>query len=101
MRFGFAVGDTTEPVNAQTAFGLYPTRTNDKTTFDYVANFSEDVVVQLVTDPGDKIVEEHRYAQLKEGTFTYDLGRFPKGRFYLKVLIRGEERFKKRIRLKE
>ncbi|HET7896461.1 MAG TPA: hypothetical protein VFL47_02290, partial [Flavisolibacter sp.] len=63
--------------------------------------FPEDVVVQLVTDPGDTIVEEHRYHQLKEGVFTYDLSRFPKGRFYLKVLINGQEQFKKRIRLKE
>ena len=58
-------------------------------------------MVQLVTDPGDTVVEEHKYFQLKEGSFTYDLSRFPKGRFYLRVLINGQEQFKKRIRLKE
>ncbi|MNU03430.1 hypothetical protein D3C86_2125620 [compost metagenome] len=57
--------------------------------------------MQLVTDPGSVIVEEHKYNQLKEGIFTYDLSRFPKGRFYLKVFVNGEEKFKKRVRLKE
>lgn len=99
--YDFEVGQPAAPVTAQTSFGLYPTRTNDKTTFDYYANFPEDVVVQIVTDPGNTLVEEHLYPQLKEGVFTYDLSRFPKGRFYLKVLINGEEKFKKRIRLKE
>lgn len=88
-------------VNTEPAIGLYPTRTNDKTTLDYFSGRAEDVVVQLVTDPGDEVVEEHRYLHLKEGLFTYDLSRFPKGRFYLKLLINGQEQFKKRIRLKE
>ncbi len=99
--YSFAVGPQAAPITAQTSFGLYPTSTNGPTTFDYYANFPEDLVVQLVTDPGDTVVEEHRYPQFKEGTFSYDLSRFPKGRFYLKVLVKGEERFKKRIRLKE
>jgi hypothetical protein len=99
--YDFAVGQPVAPITAQTSFGLYPTSTNGPTTFDYYANFPEDLVVQLVTDPGDAVVEEHRYPQLKEGAFTYDLSRFPKGRFYLKVLVKGEEKYKKRIRLKE
>lgn len=101
LQYEFEVGQPVTPITAQTSFGLYPTRTNDKTTFDYYANFPQEVVVQLITDPGDTIVEEHIYHQLKEGLFTYDLSRFPKGRFYLKVLINGKEEFKKRIRLKE
>ena len=101
VQYAFEVGGPVAPVTAQTSFGLYPTRTNDKTTFDYYANFPEDVKVQIITDPGDKMVEEHHYPQLKEGIFTYDLSRFPKGRFYLKVLVNGVEKFKKRIRLKE
>ncbi|WP_423148572.1 peptide-N-glycosidase F-related protein [Rubrolithibacter danxiaensis] len=101
VQYEFKVGAPITPVTAQTSFGLYPTRIKDKTTLDYYSNFPEDVLVQIVTDPGDKVVEEHTYAQLKEGMFTYDLSRFPKGRFYLKVFIKGEEKFKKRIRLKE
>ncbi|QNE41951.1 peptide-N-glycosidase (plasmid) [Hymenobacter sp. NBH84] len=99
--YDFRVGQPVAPITAQTSFGLYPTSTNGPTTLDYYANFPEDVVVQLVTDPGDAVVEEHRYPRLQEGTFAYDLSRFPKGRFYLKVLINGQERFKKRLRLKE
>jgi hypothetical protein len=64
--------------------------------------------VRLVTDSptaktiaDNKIVEEHHYAQLKEGVFTYDLRRYPKGRFYLKVIVNGEEKFNKRIRYNE
>ena len=101
VQYGFEVGGPAEPITAQTSFGLYPTRTNDKTTFDYASNVPEDVTVQLVTDPGEQVVEEHKYFGLKEGMFTYDLSRFPKGRFYLKVFINGQEKFKKRIRLKE
>lgn len=101
VQYDFKIGGTSVPVTAKTSFGLYPTRTNDKTTFDYYSNYPEDVTVQIVTDPGDKVVEEHKYLQMKEGMFTYDLSRFPKGRFYLKVFIKGEEKFKKRIRLKE
>jgi hypothetical protein len=80
---------------------LFPTRTKDKTTLDYCSNKSEDVLIRLVTDPSGKIMEEHKYTQLKEGIFTYDLSRYPKGRFYLKVIVNGQEKFNKRIRYKE
>lgn len=101
VQYAFEVGTPVSVIKPQTSFGLYPTRTNDKTTFDYYSNFAEDVVVQIVTDPGNEVVEEHSYPKLKEGMFTYDLSRFPKGRFYLRALVNGEEKFKKRIRLKE
>ncbi|WP_242921214.1 peptide-N-glycosidase F-related protein [Pontibacter liquoris] len=101
LYYDFEVGQPVTPIAQQSSISLYPTRTNDKTTLDYYANFPEDVVVQLVADPGDAVVEEHRYPHLKEGVFTYDLSRFPKGRFFLKVLVNGQEKFKKRIRLKE
>ncbi|MCJ8165702.1 peptide-N-glycosidase [Pontibacter sp. E15-1] len=101
VRYAFEIGAPVAPVTDHTSFGLYPTRTNDTTTFDYYANFPHDVLVQIVTDPGDEVVLEKRYQQIKEGVFTYDLSQHPKGRFYLKVYIDGEEKFKKRIRLKE
>ncbi|OKL40055.1 peptide-N-glycosidase F-related protein [Pontibacter flavimaris] len=101
VRYAFEVGTPVAPVTDQTSFGLYPTRTNDSTTFDYYANLPHDVVVQIVTDPGDEVVLEKKYEQLKEGVFSYDLSQHPKGRFYLKVYVDGEEKFKKRIRLKE
>ncbi|SMO46928.1 peptide-N-glycosidase F-related protein [Solitalea koreensis] len=100
--YNFKVGPKPDKVNPeQYSISLYPTRTKDKTTLDYFANKTQDVSVQIVTDPDARVVEEHKYGQLKEGIFTYDLSRFPKGRFYLKVLINGQEKFNKRIRLKE
>ncbi|AFD06715.1 peptide-N-glycosidase F-related protein [Solitalea canadensis] len=100
--YNFRVGEKPDAINKEMlSVGLFPTRTNDKTTLDYFGSTAQDVTVQLVTDPGSVIVEEHKYNQLKEGIFTYDLSRFPKGRFYLKVFVNGEEKFKKRVRLKE
>lgn len=101
VQYSFSVGGPAAPITPQASFGLYPTRTNDVTTFDYYANTPEDVTVRLVTDPGGAVVEEHQYKGLKEGLFSYDLSRYPKGRFYLSVWIGGEEKFKKRVRLKE
>jgi hypothetical protein len=101
-QYRFVVGATPDVVkNEEYAIGLFPTRTRDKTTLDYFSNTPEDVIVRLVTDPLSKIVEEHHYKQLKEGVFTYDLKRYPKGRFYLKVIVNGEEKFNKRIRYNE
>jgi hypothetical protein len=101
VHYSFSVGGPVAPVFPGASFGLYPTRTNDVTTFDFYSNLPEDLTVRLITDPGGEVVEEHLYKNLKEGMFTYDLSRYPKGRFYLSVWIRGEEKFKKRIRLKE
>ncbi len=101
IQYDFMVGRPVTPVAAVNSFGLYPTRTKDNTTLDYYGNVPAEVKVQILTDPGEKIVEEHTYSDLTEGVFTYDLSRFPKSRFYLKVLINGEEKFKKRVRLKE
>ncbi|PKV62946.1 peptide-N-glycosidase F-related protein [Pontibacter ramchanderi] len=101
VRYAFEVGTPATPTTDALSFGLYPTRTNDTTTFDYYANHPHDVLVQIVTEPGGEVVLEQQYAELKEGVFTYDLSHHPKGRFYLVVFVGGEEKFKKRIRLKE
>ncbi len=100
--YNFTVGEQPDSINNdEVSIGLYPTRTTDKTTLDYFANKPQNVVVQLVTDPGGKVVEEHIYQDLKEGVFTYNLEHYQKGRFYLKVLVNGVEKFIKRIRFKE
>ena len=99
--YSFVVGETPNAIKNEYSIGLFPTRTKDKTTLDYFSNQPEDVIVRLVTDPLSKIVEEHHYSQLKEGIITYDLKRYPKGRFYLKVIVNGEEKFNKRIRYNE
>jgi hypothetical protein len=99
--YNFKVASKPDAISDQYAINLYPTRTNDKTTLDYFANKPGKVTVQLITDPGAAIVEEHIYNDLKEGTFIYDLGHYPKGRFYLKVFADGKEQFTKRIRYRE
>jgi alpha-L-fucosidase len=97
--YNFTAGPQPDPVNRNAcSVGLYPTRTKDFTTMDYFANKAEDVTVRLVTDPGANVVEEHMYPKLKEGMLTYDLRRYPSGRFYLKVLVNNDEKFNKRIR---
>ena len=86
-------------VNTETAIGLYPTRTSGKTTLDFFSGKEEDVLVQIITDEGAQLVEEHQYKKLKEGSFTYDLSYRPAQRYYLKVFIGGELKFNKRIRV--
>jgi len=86
-------------MNTEPAIGLYPTRTKDKTIMDYFSGTPQDVTVQIITDEGAQLVEEHHYKNLKEGTFTYDLSYRPAQRYYLKVFIGGELKFNKRIRV--
>jgi alpha-L-fucosidase len=98
-RYSFISGSKPDSISSEAlSVGLYPTRTKDYTTLDYFANRKQDVTVRLVSDPGAVTVEEHIYPNLREGRFTYDLRRYPSGRFYLKVLIGGVEKFNKRIR---
>lgn len=86
-------------MNSEPAIGLYPTRTNGKTVMDYFGGIPGDVTVQIITDEGAQLVEEHRYKNLKEGIFIYDLSYRPAQRYYLKVFINGELKFNKRIRV--
>ncbi|HRP56826.1 hypothetical protein, partial [Agriterribacter sp.] len=81
------------------AVGVFPTRTRGKTTMDYFGNSPQKVTVQLVTDPGNEVIEEHIYEALKEGVFTYDLSYRPAQRYYLKVYVGGKLVFNKRVRV--
>ena len=81
------------------AVGVFPTRTNGKTTMDYFGNSAQKVTVQLVTDPGNEVIEEHVYEALKEAAFTYDLSYRPAQRYYLKVYVGGKLVFNKRVRV--
>ncbi len=100
--YNFSVSENAKAViDTEPAIGLFPTLTTGSTTMDYFSNKPEDVVVQLITDEGSHLVEEHKYYQLKEGVFTYDLSTRPKQRYYLKVFINGELKFNKRIRVVE
>lgn len=86
-------------MNTKPAIGLFPTLTNGKTLMDYFSGTPQDVTVRITTDEGQQLVEEHHYKNLKEGSFTYDLSYRPPQRYYLKVFIKGELAFNKRIRV--
>lgn len=86
-------------MNSEPAIGLYPTRTNGKTVMNYFSGTPQNVTVQIITDEGAQLVEEHRYKNLIEGTFIYDLSYRPAQRYYLKVFINDELKFNKRIRV--
>ena len=81
------------------AIGVFPTRTNGKTTMDYFGNSLQKVTVRLVTDPGNEVIEEHVYEAVKEGVFTYDLSYRPAQRYYLKVYVGDKLVFNKRVRV--
>lgn len=87
------------PPIAQPAITVFPTRTRGKTTMTFFNNTTQTVVVQLVTDPGGEIAEQHVYENLKEGVFTYDLSYRPAQRYYLKVFIDGQLYYNKRVRV--
>ena len=86
-------------MNTEPAIGLYPTRTTGKTIMDYFSGTPQDVTVQITTEEGAQLVEEHHYKNLKEGSFTYDLSYRPAQRYYLKVFIGGALKFNKRVRV--
>lgn len=89
------------PVNTKPAVSLFPTRTTGVTTLDYYNGKEEDVLVQIITDEGATLVEEHQYKNLKAGTFTYNLSYRPAQRYYLRVYKSGELIYNKRIRVVE
>ena len=80
------------------AVGLFPTRTLGKTTLDYFYGMPKEITVQITSEEG-KLVEEHKYLSIKEGIFNYDLSYRPPQRYYLKVIIDGEVKYTKRIRV--
>ena len=102
--YNFSVSEDSlqwSPVNVEAGIVLYPTRTTGSTVLDFFNGKAEDVLVQIVTDEGNLLVEEHHYKNLKEGVFTYDLSYRPAQRYYLKVFIKGELKYNKRIRVVE
>ncbi|GAB3651678.1 hypothetical protein GCM10028791_20800 [Echinicola sediminis] len=102
ITYNFTVGEHADPIEEdEISLGVFPTRTNDFTYFDYLANSPEDVVIKLVKDPGGEIVEEHTYKDFKEGKLTFDLSRYPKSRYFFRVFVNDKVVYNKRVRVKE
>jgi len=87
------------PMNADESIELYPTRTTGKTELEYFSGTPQDVKVQIITDEGANLVEEHLYKNLKEGSFSYDMSYLPAQRYYVKVFVNGVLKFNKRLRV--
>jgi hypothetical protein len=86
------------PIKAPSV-GLYPTMSSGSTTLDYFSNTAEKVTVRFVSDPGNELVEEHVYENLKEGKFQYDMSYLPPQRYYVQVYVKGKLVFNKRLRV--
>ncbi|WP_290793848.1 peptide-N-glycosidase F-related protein [Flavihumibacter sp. UBA7668] len=95
------VEDSTQhqPNQDQPSVGLYPTMSAGPTTLDYFSNTAEKVTVRLISDPGNQLVEEHIYENLKEGIFQYDMSYLPAQRYYVQVWVKGKMVFNKRLRI--
>ncbi len=100
--YNFNIGPKPDPIDpAATAISLYPARTSDVTKLDYFSNTPADIRLRLIEDPGNRLVEERFYPALEAAEITFDLRRFPYGRFYV-VALRGEEELlRKRVRFVE
>ncbi len=81
------------------AVGLYPTMSGGPTTLDYFSNSAEKVTVRFISDPGNQLVEEHVYENLKEGVFQYDMSYLPAQRYYVQVWVKEKMVFNKRLRI--
>jgi len=95
--FQVGAGITVAP-DTLPAIGLFPTRTTGRTVLDFFASTPVPVVVRILDEQQD-VVEEHRYAALKEAVLPYDLGHRPPQRYTVKVLISDQEVFTRRLRV--
>lgn len=102
--YNFSVSENSadwSEVNNEESIELYPTRTTGRTVLEYFSGKTSDVKVQIITDEGLKLVEEHLYKNLKEGSFDYDMSYLPPQRYYVKVFVNGELKFNKRLRVEK
>lgn len=83
----------------QISAGLFPTLTNGPTSLDFYGGEIADVTVQIITDEGGILVEEHNYKKIKEAVFNYDLSYRPAQRYYVKVFVNGVLKYNKRLRV--
>ncbi len=88
------------PVVSTASLAAFPTQTRGKVSLDFFSNKPQNPVVQIIADGGDnEVVEEHKYFNMKQAVFNYDLSYRPAQRYYLKVFVDGQLIFTKRIRV--
>lgn len=65
ISYDFRVGESPSPIDdSEISLGVFPTRAENFTTFDYLSNSPEKVTIKLVKDPSGEVVEEHTYRDL-------------------------------------
>lgn len=94
----YASDDASSSSSGEPVVGLFPTRTLGRTRLDYFSSAPKDITVQITAENGS-LVEEHKYSEVKEAVMEYDLSYRTPQRYYLKLLIGGEVKFNKRIRV--
>ena len=100
LGYSFLVQEgATSPIDTVPVIGLFPARTTGRTVLDYFANDTLPITVRILDEQRQQVVEEHHYAALKQGAFTYDLGYRPPQRYTVKVLADGQEVFSRRLRV--
>lgn len=87
------------PILSKPAVGVFPTRTTGPTMLDYYATDESPVRIVITGDDGKTIVEEHVYQSLKLGLIPFDFSYRKPQRYYIKVYVRDELIFNKRIRV--
>jgi len=88
------------PITATASVGAFPTMTKGKVSLDFFSNQPQNPVVQIIADGGDnEVVEEHKYYNIKQAVFNYDLSYRPAQRYYLKVFVDNQLIFTKRVRV--
>lgn len=89
------VADTSHP---KYAFSLFPRLVTSKTELSVVSNKPSQMMV-LITVNG-VVKEKQEYPSVKNGLFSYDLEKMPKGRIVLEVFMDGVSKFKGRLNKK-
>jgi hypothetical protein len=70
---------------SQNAFFIYPRRTRDKLELDAFLKNPQKLRVQFTADGIP--VETHEYTDFKSGTFEYNIGYLPKGRYVVEIYV--------------
>jgi len=70
---------------SQNAFFIYPRRTRDKLELDAFLKSPQKLRVQFTAD--EVPVEIHEYTDFKSGTFEYNIGYLPKGRYIVEIYV--------------
>lgn len=85
----------TDTIKSLSAFSLFPRLTSRNTNLNIVSNRKDDYEVKIRVD--DKVYEQHKYFNIMNGSYDYDLSAFPDGRIIMEVWQNGQSKFRARL----